>query len=122
VKLAQVRRLALALPEAVEAPHFAFTSFRVQGKIFATAPPDGEHLHVFVSEQQREVALRLHPEFIDKLLWGGKVRGVRVLLPEASSRVVKDLLIQAWARKAPKNLLKAEGARDGKPGAADTVA
>ena len=47
MKLAEARRHALSLPEATEAPHFHFTSFRVRGKIFATAPPDGEYLHVF---------------------------------------------------------------------------
>jgi len=38
------------MPEVTEEPHFAYTSFRVKGKIFATAPPDGEHLHIFVAK------------------------------------------------------------------------
>ena len=36
-----VRRLALAQPEATEEPHFHLSSFRVQGKIFATVARDG---------------------------------------------------------------------------------
>jgi hypothetical protein len=40
----------------------------------------GEYLHVFVDDEQREIALHLHPEFLDELLWGGKVRGLRVAL------------------------------------------
>jgi hypothetical protein len=119
VKLAEARRMALSLPEAVEQPHFAFTSFRVGAKIFATAPPDGRHLHLFVTEPQREIALRLHPEFLEKLLWGGKVRGVRVLLAAAKPRIVGALLQQAWACKAPKRLVTAAGVPGGKPGAAD---
>ena len=35
MKLADVRRLALALPEATESPHFDRTSFRVRDKMFA---------------------------------------------------------------------------------------
>ncbi|MEJ0066142.1 MAG: MmcQ/YjbR family DNA-binding protein [Caulobacteraceae bacterium] len=31
-----IRRLALALPEAVEADHHGMPSFRVRGKIFST--------------------------------------------------------------------------------------
>lgn len=34
IRLAEVRRFALALPEATEAPHFDYASFRVRGKIF----------------------------------------------------------------------------------------
>ena len=54
MKLEQARRFALSLPEVVEAPHHELSSFRIRGKIFATVPPDGKHLHVFVDEQQRE--------------------------------------------------------------------
>ena len=43
-----VRRLALSLPETTEAPHHDMTSFRVGGKIFATMPPQGDRVHIFV--------------------------------------------------------------------------
>jgi hypothetical protein len=105
VKLAEVRRIAMSLPEVTEQPHFEYTSFRVRGKIFATAPPGGEHLHVFVADDTREQALAVNPEFLDKLLWGGKVRGLRVALREAKPKVIARLLVQAWSRKAPKALL-----------------
>jgi hypothetical protein len=104
VKLADARRIALALPEAAEAPHFDFTSFRIRGKIFATAPPDGLHLHVFVDDVDREQALELHPEFVEKLWWGKKVVGLRLTLAKASTAVVKRLLASAWKRKAPRAL------------------
>src|SRR5579864_2914679 len=100
MKLADVRRIALSLREVTEQPHFAFTSFRVKGKIFATAPPGNEYLHIFVADEDREPALALHPEFLEKLLWGGKVRGLRVVLVNAKSAVVSELLRRAWARKA----------------------
>ena len=105
MKLAEVRRIAMSLPEVTEQPHFEYTSFRIRGKIFATAPPGGEHLHVFVADDTREQALAVNPEFLDKLLWGGKVRGLRVALREAKSKVIARLLVQAWSRKAPKALL-----------------
>ncbi|HUP97765.1 MAG TPA: MmcQ/YjbR family DNA-binding protein [Usitatibacter sp.] len=104
MKLAQARRLALALPEAAEAPHFDYTSFRVRGKIFATAPPDEKHLHVFVDDDAREQALELHQDFVEKLWWGKKVVGLRVQLAAAQPAVVKRLLENAWRRKAPKKM------------------
>ena len=107
MKLADARRIALALPQATEAPHFDYTSFRVRGKIFATAPPDGLHLHVFVDDDAREQALELHGEFVEKLWWGKKVVGVRVRLTGAKTAVVRDLLQGAWRRKAPKALASA---------------
>jgi hypothetical protein len=98
----RLRALALALPEAVEAPHFQRTSFRVRGKIFATA--EEGFLHVFVGEQTRSLMLALHPGFIEKLPWGAKIVGLRIHLPRASEAVVAELLELAWRAKAPKAL------------------
>jgi hypothetical protein len=107
--LAQVRRFAMSLPEVTEEPHFEYTSFRVRGKIIATAPPDGEFLHVFVADEARDLALTAEPEFLEKLLWGGTVRGLRVDLGKAKPTVVNELVREAWLRRAPKRLTKAAG-------------
>lgn len=112
-KLESVRRHALSLPEVTEQPHFDYASFRVRGKIFVTVPANGQHLHVFVAEEQREQALALHGDFVDKLWWGGKVVGLRVNLAEADPEVVDQLVSQAWARKAPRVLqARSTGRRD----------
>ncbi len=103
--LEQVRQLTLSLPGATEEPHFHHTSFRVCGKIFATAPPGGEDLHVFVTDEQRETALAGEPDFLAALRWGSRVSGLRVLLPGAKPEIVRTLLAQAWSRRAPKRLL-----------------
>jgi hypothetical protein len=104
MNLNDVRRIAISLPEVTEEPHFKYTSFRVKGKIFATAPPDGGHLHIFVTDEDRELALLIEPGFIEKLLWGGKVRGLRVALSKAKRPVVVSLLKKAWLHRAPKAL------------------
>lgn len=100
MKLETVRTAALALPDTTEAPHHHFGSFRVHGRIFVTIPPDQAHIHVFVSEQDRELALAAYPGFVEKLLWGGKVVGLRVTLATAQPAVVKALVRQAHAHKA----------------------
>lgn len=107
MKLAQVRKIALSLPETTEEPHFNYSSFRVGGKIFATVPPEGEHLHVFVGEEQREQALALEPASIEKLHWGKRVVGLRLTLGKARPAVVQKLLSQAWSAKASKRLAAA---------------
>jgi hypothetical protein len=105
MKLAAVRTFALALPEVTEQPHFNYSSFRVRGMIFVTVPPDEENIHVFVPEAAREQALALYPTFTEKLLWGGKVVGLRIALATATPTAVKTLVRQAWTAKAPKALL-----------------
>ena len=104
MKVTAVRQHALSLPEVTEEPHFEYSSFRVRGKIFVTAPPDQKHIHVFVGEEHREAALAIHPEFVEKLNWGAKVVGLRIRLSPANASVVKQLVSEAWLRKAPKAL------------------
>lgn len=103
--LAEARRVALSLPDATEAPHHAMTSFRVRGRIFATAPADGAHLHVFVDDDERERAIASEPASCEKLWWGKKVVGVRIALERADRAFVARLLRSAWTRNAPKSLI-----------------
>jgi hypothetical protein len=100
VTLAQVRKHALSLPGTIEEPHFDRTSFRVKGKIFATARPSDPYIHVFVPEETREAALAMHPEYISRLVWGGKVVGLRIVLSSADSKIVKSLVSAAWQSKS----------------------
>lgn len=100
VTLDQARAWALRLPGTVEAPHHDAASFRVNGKIYATAPPDGEHLHVFVDEREREQALAISPQAFEKLFWGARAVGLRAVLSKAEAGTVRLLLESAWMRKA----------------------
>ena len=104
--LNQVRKLALALPETQETPHFHRTSFRVRGKIFVTADPKEAYVHVFVGEDDREPAIATHGDWIEKLMWGGKAVGLRIALGAAERAVVADLIRQAWRCKAPRTLVQ----------------
>jgi hypothetical protein len=104
MRFAAVRRLALALPEATEAPHFQMNSFRVRGRIFATVSAEAKHLHVFVGDAVREPALALDAQCLEPLRWGAKVVGLRVDLGAAVPSLVRKLLRQAWEAKAPKAL------------------
>ena len=104
--LAQLRAVALKLPEVTEAPHFHYGSWRVRGKIFATLPPGDETLHLFVGEAVREWVLALAPEACERLLWGKKVLGLRVSLEQAPPDLLRQLVHLAWAEKAPKALVK----------------
>ena len=60
-------------------------------------------LHLFVDDTSREQALEMFPDYIEKLFWGKKVAGLRVLLRTANSATVKGLVINAWKHKAPRD-------------------
>ena len=105
--LAAARRFALSLPGATEEPHFEMSSFRVRGKIFATVPPDGAHLHVFVDELEAGASAAENPDAFEPLRWGQRVRGLRVRLGPAPDARVRELLEESWRRKAPKRLVAA---------------
>jgi hypothetical protein len=112
--LSQAREYALSLPGTSEQPHFDMTSFRVAGKIFATAPADETRLHVFVDESEvaatvaeqgsAELEGAEEPRAFEPLLWGQRVRGLRILLAAAPDDRVRELLTEAWRRKASRRL------------------
>ena len=102
--LTQVRRIALALPETEEKPHFDRISFRVRNRIFVTALPGDGYINVLVGENQREPVLALHPEYVEKLFWGKKLVGLRVAITNTPVSLIKELIKAAWETKAPQSL------------------
>lgn len=97
----EVTEYALSLPETTEEPHFERRSFRVRGKIFATAPPEGDALNVMLDEHAVRAAIAEDPRSCEELWWGKKLSGVRVILAGADPALVRSLLHEAWQRKAP---------------------
>ena len=80
------------------------SSFRVRGKIFATVPPSGEYLHVFVDEGEVRAAVAEDPAAFEPLLWGQRLRGLRVRVAAAPAQRIAELLEESWRRKAPARL------------------
>lgn len=105
VGAATVRRLALALPETAEAPHHDMTSFRVAGKIFATMPPQGGRVHLFLDDEAVDAYCAEFPDAVEELWWGSKRSGCRVVLAGATTPLLREMLTESWRRKAPKKVL-----------------
>ena len=102
MKMTTVRKYALSLEAATEEPHFAYSSFRVRGKIFVTVPPGDAVIHVFAPEDDRERTLAMYPGWAGKLLWGAKVVGLRLTLATAPASAVKALVARAYEVRARK--------------------
>ena len=95
----EARRLALALPDAVEQDHHGRPSFRVGGKIFATLW-DTEQLNVMLDEPGILTATQARPEICSEVWWGKKLSAVRVALDRAERELVGELLADAHERKS----------------------
>ena len=109
MRLDTARRFALSLPETTEEPHFEKSSFRVRGKIFATVPLGGKHLHVVVDPDEGRALIDGGSAAFEAIQWGKKLRTdwVRVNLPHADATEVRELLASAWRLKAPKRVVDA---------------
>jgi len=112
VTLEDVRRFALSLPETTEEPHHERTSFRVRGKIFASALPDGDSCNVLLDEPDARAAVFEAADVFGELWWGKRLVGVKVDLASADPTRVQELLTEAWLRRAPRALAAQLDRRD----------
>ena len=99
----EFRRLALSLPDAIEAAHMGHPDFRVGGKIFATLgyPRDGMGV-VMLTPEQQELFVRSEPKTFTPVLGGwGKQGSTHVLLRTARKAAVREALKVAWRNRAP---------------------
>lgn len=105
--LPRLRRLCLALPEAVEVETWASPTFRVRGKIFALVQPDAQGLAVWCKAPPgaQEILLAADPDrffrppYLGHKGWVGLRLGGRVDWPEVAA-----ILKRSHALVAPRRL------------------
>jgi hypothetical protein len=95
----QARRIALALPDAVELDHHGKPSFRVRGKIFATLWATDE-LNVMLDEPGILTVVQAHPDLCREVWWGKKRAAVKVFLERATPAFVGEVLADAHEHKS----------------------
>jgi len=106
---AEFRRLALSLPDVIEASHMGHPDFRVGGKIFATLGyPNDRFGVVMLSPQDQDLIVRDFPKTFAPVSgsWGAS-GSTTVVLRGASKRAVAIALEAAWRKRAPKRLVSA---------------
>jgi hypothetical protein len=97
------RRLALALPEAVESSHMGTVDFRV-GRIFATLGyPNANFGMVSLTREHQDVIVGVEPTVFRPVpgAWGLK-GATLVVLAEADEPTLRGALEAAWRLKANK--------------------
>ncbi len=100
------RKLALTLPEAIEAAHMDHPDFRIRGKIFATLGPKEAWGMVELTPEQQAVFVRSEPAVFQPIPGGWGRRGcTQIALQEADEPSVRQALELAWRNTAPKSLV-----------------
>ena len=104
---AAFRKLALSLPEATEAPHFARVSFRVGKKIFATMTAAGDEAMVRVAPRQKLYGLmKSQPDvFFSYGGWTERNGSLGIHLAKLDATLARELVLDSWRHVAPKRAL-----------------
>jgi hypothetical protein len=99
------RRIALALPQAVEASHMGHPDFRVEGKIFASLWHDGVRGTLKLTPDQQDMLMAAEPGVFEPAAgaWGRK-GWTTVLVGKADEPTLKSALGMAWRNTAPAKL------------------
>src|SRR5262245_46021727 len=113
ITIAAFRKLALSLPEAIEAPHFELTSFRAKGKIFSTLSEKDKRAMVKLTPEQQEMMTGAEPKTFERIpnAWGDK-GATWMHLPHVDSKTASSALQAAWnnatAKPAARSKTKAK--------------
>jgi hypothetical protein len=105
---AEFRRMALALPEAVESAHMNHPDFRVRGKIFATLgyPEAGWGMVKLPAAHQKRLIANDPDVYVPAAGAWGRAGATHVQLRAADKATVRQALAVAWSITAPKTLAR----------------
>jgi hypothetical protein len=106
MRVDEVLRLALELPETELYDHGGRPAVRVRGKRFASML-DGEGINLMLGEQGIEAAVARWPHACTPNHFAGRLSSVRLAHGAVPAEIVAELLEEAWAVKAPKRLVEA---------------
>jgi hypothetical protein len=112
MKANDFRRIALSMPDAVEASHMGHPDFRVRGKVFATLGwPDTSFAMVKLTPEQQTMLVEAEPKVFAPVPGGwGRSGSTNVRLAAADAATLKRAIAMAWENVAPRLLVKRAGA------------
>ncbi|WP_163272902.1 MmcQ/YjbR family DNA-binding protein [Chelativorans alearense] len=101
---ADLRNLALGLPEAEEKFHFGKADFRVKDRIFATLPSE-ETAVVKLTPEEQQMVVASEPAVFAPVKGGcGRKGWTQVRLSQADQATLESALQMAWRNAAPAGL------------------
>jgi hypothetical protein len=100
-----VRRIALALPEAEERLTWETDiTFRVRDKIFAIGGEGADRVSIKASLETQAELIDLDPQTFASSAYVGRFGWVTVDLDRVDPALLASLIREAWRRSAPKRL------------------
>src|SRR5438093_9532096 len=105
---ADVRRICLSLPEAVEKPYERRPGFRVKDRLFARIREDPDALVVWRPEiSEKEALIASEPEKYFQIPHYEGHPAVLVRLEAIDVQELEEILTESWALRAPVRLVTA---------------
>jgi hypothetical protein len=107
--------LACALPAVEVGSAYGTPALRVKGKFMCRLREDGETLAIRCDFHERPLLLAAHPGVLFVTPHYDNSAMVLVALPVAPGALVRELVEDAWAERAPRRLLAEYRAEQGGP-------
>lgn len=108
VTLAKVRAMCLALPEVTEELTWEVdATWRIRGKIFVIGSDGSPTISVKTSREEQEELLATDPDTFAAAPYVGRFGWTSIRLKGIDAGHLRELIIEAWRRTAPKKLVKA---------------
>lgn len=106
VTYAQVRDWALALPGVAEVhvEQWGHPTLRVNNKMFASGAPDSTTMTVKASTVEQAELIASDPGTYSVAAYVGRFGWVQVDLSTVDAGELRELIVEAWRRTAPKRL------------------
>lgn len=108
VTYAQVLEWVLALPgtQEVMVEEWGHPTLRVNNKMFAAGAPDSPSMSLKASKEDQAELIASAPDVYSVAAYTGRYGWVRVELTKVDAGELRELLVEAWRRTAPKKLVK----------------
>lgn len=98
----QLRAIALGMPDAEERETWGHPTFRVNDKIFVALGEDGTTARIKTSSDEQAALIADDPTTFGVSPYVGRHGWVEVQLQNADPDEVRELIVDAWRRTAPK--------------------
>jgi len=101
----ELRLIALSLPEATERETWGESTFRAGEKIFVMLSPEGNRASVKASVEDQAALVAREPGTFSVAAYVGRYGWITVQLASADPEEIRELIVDAWRRTAPKRLV-----------------
>ncbi|HEY7174589.1 MAG TPA: MmcQ/YjbR family DNA-binding protein [Micromonosporaceae bacterium] len=108
VTMAQVRKMALGLPETAEVLAWeGDLTWRVNNKIFVMGGPDSPSVSLKCTKDDQAELVAMDPQKYGVAAYVGRYGWVEVTLARVTQSELRELIVDSWRQIAPKRLVKA---------------